>query len=99
MKIHLTKSQADGKAFANTAPEPVFVLDGLVYLPHYCVPVWVQPGSFTTALNHRTDFLMYKEDESKRLSASELFARGALVEEELLWPREWTKGWRNWLRP
>ena len=99
MTTHLTKSQADGKAMACTAPEPVFVLDGLVYLPHYCVPVWVQPGSFTTELNHRTNFMMYKEDESKRLSASELFAMGAKVEEQPLWPREWTKNWQQWLRP
>ena len=87
------------KVMAITAPEPVFVLDGLVYLPHYCVPVWVQPGSFTTSLNHRTKFTEYKEDESKRLSASELFAMGAKVEEQPLWPREWTKNWQQWLRP
>ena len=99
MTTHLTKSKADGKAMACTAPEPVFVLNGLVYLPHYCVPVWVQPGSFTTELNHRTNFMMYKEDESKRISASELFAMGAKVEEQPLWPREWTRNWQQWLRP
>ena len=87
------------KVMAITAPEPVFVLNGMTYLPHYSKPCWVQPGAFTTELNHRTNFMMYKEDESMRLSASELFAMGAKVEEQPLWPREWTKGWRNWLRP
>ena len=87
------------KVMAITAPEPVFVLNGMTYLPHYCVPVWVQPGSFTTELNHRTNFMMYKEDESKRISASELFAMGAKVEEQPLWPREWTRNWQQWLRP
>ena len=87
------------KVMAITAPEPVFVLNGMNYLPHYSKPCWVQPGSFTTELNHRTNFMMYKEDESKRLSASELFAMGAKVEEQPLWPREWTKNWQQWLRP
>ena len=87
------------KVMAITAPEPVFVLNGMTYLPHYSEPCWVQPGSFTTELNHRTNFMMYKEDESKRLSASELFAMGAKVEEQPLWPREWTRNWQQWLRP
>ena len=87
------------KVMAITAPEPVFVLNGMTYLPHYSKPCWVQPGSFTTELNHRTNFMMYKEDESKRISASELFAMGAKVEEQPLWPREWTKNWQQWLRP
>ena len=87
------------KVMAITAPEPVFVLNGMTYLPHYSKPCWVQPGAFTTELNHRTNFMMYKEDESRRISASELFAMGAKVEEQPLWPREWTKNWQQWLRP
>ena len=41
----------------------------------------------------------YQEDVNMRLSASELFAMGAKVEEQPLWPREWTKNWQQWLRP
>ena len=87
------------KVMAITAQEPVFVLNGMNYYPHYSKPCWVQPGAFTTAFNIRREMEDYNEDVSKRLSASELFAMGALVEEQPMWPREWTKNWQQWLRP
>ena len=87
------------KVMAITAQEPVFVLNGMHYYPHYSKPCWVQPGAFTTTYNDMRKMDEYKEDVSKRLSASELFAMGALVEEQPLWPREWTKNWQQWLRP
>ena len=87
------------KVMAITAPEPVFVLNGMNYLPHYSRPCWVQPGAFTTTYNAMKKMEEYQEDVSKRLSASELFAMGAKVEEQPLWPREWTKNWQQWLRP
>ena len=87
------------KVMAITAPEPVFVLNGMNYLPHYSKPCWVQPGAFVTTYNDMRKMDEYKEDVSKRLSASELFAMGAVVEEQPLWPREWTKNWQQWLRP
>ena len=87
------------KVMAITAPEPVFVLNGVNYLPHYSRPCWVQPGAFTTTFNIIREKEEYQEDVSKRLSASELFAMGAKVEEQPLWPREWTKNWQQWLRP
>ena len=87
------------KVMAITAPEPVFVLNGMNYLPHYSKPCWVQPGAFVTTYNAMKKMEEYQEDVSKRLSASELFAMGAKVEEQPLWPREWTKNWQQWLRP
>ncbi len=88
------------KVMAITAPEPVFVLNGMTYLPHYSKPCWVQPGAFTTTTyNAMKKIDEHAEDVSKRLSASELFAMGAKVEEQPLWPREWTKNWQQWLRP
>lgn len=87
------------KVMAITAQEPVFVLNGMNYYPHYSKPCWVQPGAFTTTYNSIRKMDEYKEDVSKRLSASELFAMGAVVEEQPMWPREWTKNWQQWLRP
>ena len=87
------------KVMAITAPEPVFVLNGMNYLPHYSRPCWVQPGAFVTTYNAMKKMEEYQEDVSKRLSASELLAMGAKVEEQPLWPREWTKNWQQWLRP
>ena len=87
------------KVMAITAPEPVFVLNGMTYLPHYSRPCWVQPGAFTTTFNIIREMEEHAENVSMRLSASELFAMGAKVEEQLLWPREWTKNWQQWLRP
>jgi hypothetical protein len=87
------------KVMAITAQEPVFVLNGMNYYPHYSKPCWVQPGAFVTTYNDMRKMDEYKEDVSKRLSASELFAMGAVVEEQPLWPREWTKNWQQWLRP
>jgi hypothetical protein len=87
------------KVMATTAPEPVFVLNGMTYLPHYSKPCWMQPGAFTTTYNAMKKINEYAEDVSKRLSASELFAMGAKVEEQPLWPREWTRNWQQWLRP
>ena len=87
------------KVMAITALEPVFVLNGMNYLPHYSKPCWVQPGAFITTYNAMKKMEEYQEDVSKRLSASELFAMGAKVEEHPLWPREWTKNWQQWLRP
>lgn len=87
------------KAMAITAPEPVFVLNGISYLPHYSRPCWVQPGAFVTTYNAMKKMEEYQEDVNMRLSASELFAMGAKVEEQPLWPREWTKNWQQWLRP
>ena len=87
------------KVMAITAPEPVFVLNGMNYLPHYSKPCWVQPGAFATTFNIIREKEEYQEDVSKRISASELFAMGAKVEEQPLWPREWTKNWQQWLRP
>jgi hypothetical protein len=84
---------------AITAPEPVFVLNGMTYYPHYSKPCWVQPGAFITTYNDMRKMDEYREDVSKRLSASELFAMGAVVEEQPMWPREWTKNWQQWLRP
>ena len=84
---------------AITAPEPVFVLNGMNYLPHYSRPCWVQPGAFVTTDNAMKKMEEYQEDADMRLSASELFAMGAKVEEQPLWPREWTKNWQQWLRP
>ena len=81
------------KVMAITDPEPVFVLNGMTYLPHYSRPCWVQPGAFTTTYNAMKKIDEHAEDVSKRLSASELFAMGAKVEEQPLWPREWTKNW------
>ena len=67
------------KVMAITAPEPVFVLDGMTYLPHYSRPCWVQPGAFVTTYNAMKKIDEHAEDVSKRLSASELFAMGAKV--------------------
>lgn len=82
---------------APNAPEPVFCLNGMPYYPHRSEPVWVQPGAFVKTYNSMTKLLEYKEDETKRLSASELIARHATLEEMMLWPREWTNGWQKWL--
>ena len=87
------------KVMAITALEPVFVLNGMNYLPHYSRPCWVQPGAFVTTYNAMKKMEEYQEDVNMRLSASELFAMGAKVEEQPLWPREWTKNWQQWLRP
>lgn len=87
------------KVMAITAPEPVFVLNGMTYLPHYSRPCWVQPGAFTSTYNVIRKMEEHSEDADMRLSASELFAMGAKVEEQSLWPREWTKNWQQWLRP
>ena len=87
------------KVMAITAPEPVFVLNGMTYLPHYSKPCGVQPGAFVTTYNAMKKMEEYQEDVSKRLSASELFAMGAKVEEQPWWPREGTKTWQQWLRP
>lgn len=87
------------KVMAITALEPVFVLNGMNYLPHYSKPCWVQPGAFVTTYNAMKKMEEYQEDVNMRLSASELFAMGAKVEEQPLWPREWTKNWQQWLRP
>ena len=87
------------KVMAITAPEPVFVLNGMTYLPDYSRPCWVQPGAFTTTYNAMKKIDEHAEDVNMRLSASELFAMGAKVEEQPLWPREWTRNWQQWLRP
>ena len=87
------------KVMAITAQEPVFVLNGMNYYPHYSKPCWVQPGAFVTTYNAMKKMEEYQEDVNMRLSASELFAMGAKVEEQPLWPREWTKNWQQWLRP
>ena len=87
------------KVMAITAQEPVFVLNGMNYYPHYSKPCWVQPGAFVTTYNAMKKMEEYQEDVNMRLSASELFAMGAKVEEQSLWPREWTKNWQQWLRP
>jgi hypothetical protein len=83
---------------AETDLQPIFRLDGMVYYPHYVDPVWVRPGAFVKVYNQQRKINEFKEDKTLRLSASELFARKALLDTEMLWPRLWTKGWQHWLK-
>jgi len=82
-----------------TEASPVFRLNGIYYVPHYSEPVWVQPGAFIKSANKIKKSDDYWEDKSKRLSATELFDRGATLLSQQLWPRPWTKNWERWLKP
>ena len=58
--------------------QPVMVLDGIVYYPHYKKPqVWCGPGTS-------------KETENS-FSTKEMLLRGAKQEQRYLWERSWTK--------
>ena len=83
---------------ATTDVQPIFRLNGMVYYPHYTDPVWVQPGAFVKTYNEVAEREIYEEDKTMRVSASELFARGAVVDTDMLWPRQWLKGWQHWLK-
>ena len=83
---------------ATTDVQPIFRLNGMVYYPHYSDPVWIRPGAFVSTYNAQRKLNEFKEDRTLRLSASELFARGAIVDTEMLWPRQWTNGWQHWLK-
>lgn len=93
MRAHLIES------LAVVGPQPVFVLNGITYVPHYRNPCWVQPGGYIKVANHMSKIDEYKEDIETHLSADDLFALGAEVQEDLLWSREWTKDWQLWLKP
>ena len=58
--------------------QPVMVLDGIVYYPHYLKPqVWCGPGTS-------------KETENS-FTTEEMLLQGAKQEQRYLWERSWTK--------
>jgi hypothetical protein len=83
----------------DTIASPVFRLNGIHYLPHYREEVWVQPGAFVVHHNKIRKMDEHLEDKTKRLTARELFSMGAELISKPLWPRIWTKGWEQWLKP
>jgi hypothetical protein len=57
--------------------QPVFMLNGIVYLPDYKKPnYWRGPGMNKDSVPYTT---------------YELMAQGAAMGERMLWPREWTE--------
>lgn len=79
--------------------QPVFLLNNILYYPHYSNPCWVAPGAFIIEANKMSKLKDYKEDKSKHFSSTELFKRNAKLIPMNLWERSWTSNWRNWLKP
>jgi hypothetical protein len=69
---------------AETETQPVFILRGLVFYPHYGTPhKWVGPGHWT------------KREEYTTMEMAESHARLTTMQ---LWKRVWTnevKGWKS----
>lgn len=84
------------KVMAIHSPQPVYVLNGMPYYPHYSKPCWVPPGAFVKVYNAMAKMMDYKEDKTKHLSAAELVAAGATLLAQDMWNREWTNGWQEW---
>ena len=68
---------------AETETQPIFILRGVSYLPHYIKPhKWVGPGHWKKRVEYTT---------------TELAALGARLTTMQLWKRSWTdelKGWK-----
>ena len=63
---------------ASRDEQPVMVLGGITYYPHYLKPqVWCGPGTS-------------KENENS-FSTEEMLLQGAKQEQRSLWERSWTK--------
>jgi len=67
---------------AETITQPVFILYGVPYLPHYSSRhLWIGPG---------------KEHEVKKYTTTELTEYGARLTTMDLWERSWTKDIKGW---
>jgi len=68
---------------AETETQPIFILRGMTFLPHYSFKhTWVGPGHWTKRVEYTT---------------TELAALGARLTTMQLWKRHWTnevKGWK-----
>lgn len=67
---------------AETITQPVFILYGIPYMPHYVEKHrWVSPG---------------REREATVYTTTELIASGARLTTRQLWERSWTKEVKGW---
>ena len=82
---------------ASVCTQPVFILNGVTYYPHYSEALWVPPGAFIQHTNQISKMTDYKVDKKKYLTTEQIREAGGRLANDQLWPRQWLQDWEQWL--
>ena len=86
-----------GNEPAPVCTQPVFILHGVTYYPHYDKALWAPPGAFSKHTNQISGMTDYRVDKEKFLTTEQIREAGGQLATDQLWPRQWLKDWEQWL--